>query len=189
MGVRGEEPAKANRGPAVGPENRAALLTAARELFAGRGLGVPLSAVARKAGVGQGSLYRHFPTRAALVAAVFDENLDELDTLTAPPDRTIDDLFDVVVDQAIASGPLVRFLVSARHDPAAERLADRFRGMVAQLLARDQHAGRVAAHLDTFDLLLAIEMLATALAHSDPRDRAEVAVRVRALLRPGFAPR
>ena len=188
MDVRGEEPPKANRGPVVGPENRAALLAAARDLFAGRGLEVPLSSVARRAGVGQGSLYRHFPTRAALVAAVFDENLDELAALTAPPDRTIDDLLDVVVAQAVGSGPLVRFLVAARHDPAVERLAERFRALVERLLARDQEAGRVAARLDTFDVLLAIEMLATALAHSDPSDRAEVAARVRALLRPGFAP-
>ena len=60
------EPTKANRGPSAGPENRRALIAAARAVFAESGYSAPLSAVARRAGVGQGSLYRHFPDRVAL---------------------------------------------------------------------------------------------------------------------------
>ena len=45
---------KPNRGPAAGPRNRAALIAAAREVYANDGLGVPFSAVAKRAGVGQG---------------------------------------------------------------------------------------------------------------------------------------
>src|SRR4030095_13303143 len=56
-------PAKPNRGPAAGPENRRALIAAAREVFSADGLQAPFSAVGQKAGVGQGSLYRHFPAR------------------------------------------------------------------------------------------------------------------------------
>src|SRR6188472_1508327 len=80
--------AKPNRGPSAGPGNRRALIAAAREVFATEGLQAPFSAVAKKAGVGQGSLYRHFPDRLSLAVAVFDENLDELELAVEPADAT-----------------------------------------------------------------------------------------------------
>ncbi|MFG6201540.1 TetR/AcrR family transcriptional regulator [Nonomuraea sp. JJY05] len=51
--------------------NRDLLVTAARELFAARGLDVPLDEIARTAGVSSGTLYNHFPSREDLVDAVF----------------------------------------------------------------------------------------------------------------------
>lgn len=51
--------------------NRDLLVTAARELFAARGLDVPLDEIARTAGVSSGTLYNHFPSRDDLVNAVF----------------------------------------------------------------------------------------------------------------------
>lgn len=58
--------------------NEALLVAAARELFAERGVDVPLEEVARRAGLGRGTLYRHFPTREALVEAIFAERIGEL---------------------------------------------------------------------------------------------------------------
>ncbi|MFI0775296.1 TetR/AcrR family transcriptional regulator [Streptomyces sp. NPDC021212] len=55
--------------------NRDALLGAARECFAERGLEAPLEQVAKQAGLAIGTLYRHFPTRLDLVQAVFAEKL------------------------------------------------------------------------------------------------------------------
>jgi AcrR family transcriptional regulator len=52
-------------------ENRARLITAATAAFAEKGADAPLEDVARRAGVGIGTLYRHFPTRLDLQAAVF----------------------------------------------------------------------------------------------------------------------
>ncbi len=75
-----------------GPGNRRALIAAAREVYAESGLSAPFSAVAKRAGVGQGSLYRHFPDRTALAVAVFEENVADLEQFTASEDRTIDDL-------------------------------------------------------------------------------------------------
>jgi len=57
--------------------NRARLVAAAREGLAEEGSGASLERVAARAGVGIGTLYRHFPTREALIAAVFDAQLDE----------------------------------------------------------------------------------------------------------------
>ena len=73
-----------NRGPAAAAENRRAVLAAARELFAERGYEVPMQAIAKRAGVGQGVLYRHFPKRLDLALAVFEENFVRLETGRAP---------------------------------------------------------------------------------------------------------
>jgi AcrR family transcriptional regulator len=53
--------------------NRIRVLDAARELFAARGDGVQMPEVARAAGVGIGTVYRHFPSRAALIAAAGEQ--------------------------------------------------------------------------------------------------------------------
>src|ERR1700748_3571951 len=53
-----------------------ALLQAAKEVFATSGVDAPVREIADKAGVGLGTLYRHFPQRADLVAAVFKREID-----------------------------------------------------------------------------------------------------------------
>ncbi|MGW0928953.1 TetR/AcrR family transcriptional regulator [Streptomyces sp. NPDC002644] len=63
--------------------NRAALLEAAQRHFLRDGVGTSLEAVAKEAGVGPGTLYRHFPTREALLAAVLQSRTEELVTRRA----------------------------------------------------------------------------------------------------------
>ena len=79
-------PGKANRGPIAGPSNRRALLAAAREVYRDVGFNAPFSAVARRAGVGQGSLYRHFPDRIALGVVVLAPVMEP----TQPPEEDPD---------------------------------------------------------------------------------------------------
>ncbi|MGW3632168.1 TetR/AcrR family transcriptional regulator [Streptomyces sp. NPDC005122] len=69
-----------NRRPprADAQRNRDTLLAAARDAFAATTDTVTLDAIARAAGVGIGTLYRHFPTREALVEAVYSTELDEV---------------------------------------------------------------------------------------------------------------
>ena len=55
--------------------NRAKVLAAASEAFAAEGLAVPLDEIARRAGVGAGTVYRHFPTKEALFEAVITDRL------------------------------------------------------------------------------------------------------------------
>src|ERR1700749_4971304 len=64
--------------------NRARIIEAAREAVAS-GSEVKLNAIARQAGVGQGTLYRHFPTREDLLAEVYREDVDELVAAGPPP--------------------------------------------------------------------------------------------------------
>lgn len=58
--------------------NRARILTAARAAFARDGVDVPLDTIAERAGVGAGTVHRHFPTKEALVTAVIADRLDQL---------------------------------------------------------------------------------------------------------------
>src|SRR3954454_21063847 len=63
--------------------NRTRVLDAARAAFAQQGLDVGVEEIARRAGVGKGTLYRRFPTKEALVQAIFDDILDEIEQLSA----------------------------------------------------------------------------------------------------------
>src|SRR5438876_7565800 len=56
--------------------NRAKVLAAAQEAFAAEGIAVPLDEIARRAGVGAGTVYRHFPTKEALFEAVIADRLE-----------------------------------------------------------------------------------------------------------------
>ncbi|MGC9496361.1 TetR family transcriptional regulator [Streptomyces sp. WG7] len=83
-----QQPTSDERRPASGGQkaaarNRAALIAAAREIYAEHGLDAPLSAIARRAGVGQGVLYRHFPDRSALAMAVLEENVRQIERAAA----------------------------------------------------------------------------------------------------------
>ena len=69
---------QARRPRADAERNRARLLDAARAAFASGQSSVPLDQIARDAGVGIGTLYRHFPTREALVEALYRKELDDL---------------------------------------------------------------------------------------------------------------
>jgi AcrR family transcriptional regulator len=55
--------------------NRQAIIDTARQVYGQRGLDAPLDEIARLAGIGNATLYRHFPTRCSLVAAVFADTL------------------------------------------------------------------------------------------------------------------
>ena len=180
---------KANRGPSAGPSNRRALIAAAREVFAESGFSAPLSAVARRAGVGQGSLYRHFPDRIALAVAVFDDNINELEALGSRTDATLSDLFDGVTEQALGSTALIEVVSSNLGDPRAEHLADRVGTVVEAVLVRDKAAGRVGTHVSSADVMLAFSMLAFLLARTAADERAPVAAHARSIFEASFAPR
>ena len=139
---------RANRGPAAAAENRRALIAAAREVYADGGLAAPFSAVAKRAGVGQGSLYRHFPDRTALAVAVFEENVAELEEYISDPDRTIDDLLDRVVAQAVEATALLELITADLKDPRVQPLGERFAVVVSSLVEREHRAGRIGDHID-----------------------------------------
>lgn len=180
------EPARKNRGPVAGPANRRAILAAAREVFAEGGYNAPLSSIAKRAGVGQGSLYRHFPDRVALVAAVFDENLIVVEDEVAAADDSLDRLLEVIAAQATVSARLIEVLWIHADDDRVGPLTDRLHRICAGVLAAEQAAGRAAHDRDVDDILIAITMLAGALSQAPPDGAEEVARRSQTMLKAGL---
>src|SRR4051794_14326066 len=79
-----DAPARPLRADAA--RNRTRVLDAARTAFAEAGLDVGVEEIARRAGVGKGTLYRRFPTKEALVRAIFEDILDELEQVSCDTD-------------------------------------------------------------------------------------------------------
>ncbi|RAJ44840.1 TetR family transcriptional regulator [Kitasatospora sp. SolWspMP-SS2h] len=95
-GPSGSDSPAAGRPPrADAQRNRERLLAVARDAFAATGGKATLDAIAREAGVGIGTLYRHFPTREALVEAIYATELDAVVTSAPallaqlPPDAAL----------------------------------------------------------------------------------------------------
>lgn len=170
------EPRKANRGPSAGPENRRALIAAAREVFGDGGYNAPLSSVAKLAGVGQGSLYRHFPDRLSLAVAVFDENIGELEAISEHGDSTLDALLDAIIAQALVSTAMIDMITADLDDPRVQHLETRIEDVVDTIVQRERAAGRIGANVETADVLLAISMLAGVVART-PSDRRDAVAR------------
>jgi AcrR family transcriptional regulator len=103
-------PRPANRGPKAAAGNRAALVSAAREIYAADGLDVPLSRIARRAGVGQGVLYRHFPDRDAIATAVLEENVRQVEQAAAAEGATLAGVLGVVTWHLTQSAAFIGFL-------------------------------------------------------------------------------
>lgn len=177
------QPRRANRGPGAAAENRAALIQAAREVFATGGYDVPLSAVARRAGVGQGSLYRHFPDRASLGLAVFEENITELERLAADPAVTLGDVLDLLTEQTVASTAFIDMVGVTAEDPRIADVHERLSRVLAGKLATAQHAGRIRPDVTAADLVLGVGMLAGVLGRVPAAARRETADRASILLR------
>ncbi|HEY0217152.1 MAG TPA: helix-turn-helix domain-containing protein [Cellulomonas sp.] len=149
-----------NRGPAAAPANRKAVLDAARRLFADRGYHVPLSAIAAEAGVGQGVLYRHFPTRLDLAFTVFEEHLDELDLIAADPaPGTFARLWDRLVELTVEETAFVEMVVDARREHREYDGVERLRTLLAGPLDRARTAGTVDPGTDVETVLVAQRMV------------------------------
>ncbi|WP_221357799.1 TetR/AcrR family transcriptional regulator [Streptomyces beigongshangae] len=127
-----DEARPANRGPKAAAGNRAALVAAAREVYAADGLDAPLSRIARRAGVGQGVLYRHFPDRDDIAAAVLGENVRQVEQAAAAEGATLAGVLGVVTWHLTQSAAFIGFL-------HADGASGRFR---AQVRAREL-SGRV----------------------------------------------
>lgn len=181
-------PRKANRGPSAAAENRAALVAAAREVFASAGFDAPLSAVARRAGVGQGSLYRHFPDRASLALAVFEANIAELEALAADPRATLDDLLALITEQIIASSAFIDMIRPSREDERLAEVGERMAALLTGKLAAAREAGSVRPDLGIGDLFLTIGMLAGVLAKTPADSRRRTAEHAWRLLRRSLRP-
>ena len=143
--------------------NRAKILAAAEEIFAAESVSVPLQQVAERAQVGRGTLYRHFPDRHSLVAAVFEDRLVALEQLVADrpddPGVLLPLLRGIAAEQVRIPG-LFRLVFSegAQHDQL-EPLRRRAVDLLAGPLEWGRRAGAVRADLTVDDLLTIVSMV------------------------------
>jgi AcrR family transcriptional regulator len=141
--------------------NRARVLEVAYETFAADGLSVPIDEIARRAGVGAGTIYRHFPTKDALFQAVIAERIrgvvDEGRTLLAeadPADALFMFLRSMVLQWGAADRGLVDALAGSGIDvntvvPEAE---GEYLAVLGDLLAAGQKAGTVRRDVTVSDV-------------------------------------
>ena len=140
--------------------NRERVLRTAAEVFAADGLSVPVHEIARRAGVGTGTVSRHFPTKESLFAAVL---LDRMRELAAYADAKAADsdagtaffaLFTRLVQEGAAHRGLAEALAGAGFDiEAAATAADcNVSDRLRRLLSDAQEAGAVRAEITFADL-------------------------------------
>lgn len=180
---RMSSPRRTNRGPAAAAENRVALLAAAKAAFAEHGLDVPLNLIARTAGVGQGSLYRHFPNREAIILAVFEENLGQLESMVANVESTLDELLAEIFDQIVEVAVLFDlFRLPDSSDPRLVDIIGRLHALLDEKLADDTRRGSVRQGVTAEEIFLAVGMLGALLNKTPERERPSVAAKCRGLL-------
>jgi AcrR family transcriptional regulator len=144
--------------------NRELLIDAAAAAFAARGAEVPLEDIAHGAGVGIGTLYRHFPTREALVEAVYRhevgvlcERADEL-LATLPPDQALEEWMQLFVQHVATKRGMLSVLkpmMSANSSLSADTRG-RAVDAASRLLAAGVAAGTVRADIEGADLVRAV---------------------------------
>ncbi|HEY9294239.1 MAG TPA: helix-turn-helix domain-containing protein [Microlunatus sp.] len=176
-----------NLGPRAAAANRRALVDAARRVFGSQGATAPLSAVAKEAHVGQGSLYRHFPTRQDLVYAVFAEGVDELEAYAERPDADLRGLLRALLDQMLASTAFLQMLDDRREERMYD-LGRRVGSTIEMLLPAARRDGVVGDQLTTDDVMFVIAMLAGALTMLPRADRERAVKRLAVMMNAPWLP-
>ena len=146
--------------------SRAAILTAARELFSS-GRDVPMYEIGRRAGVGQATLYRHFPDRSAIVAAITREHVERIEAIAAEhehDDHAILIVLHAAADMLVCIHDLVGILrEDATLAPVLNELRQRMLTVLDTTLNRPRATHLLRDDLRADDLLLVLNMINGAL--------------------------
>lgn len=179
--------------PAVKPlradaaRNRAKILEIATAAFDEHGTDASLEDIARTAGVGVGTLYRHFPTRLALIEAVYRSSLDAFvaraDELLDqhPAGEALDAWVLGFVGYVIRKRGMADALKAGLGPEAMEVMGEgraKLEGVAARLIAAAQAEGSVRSDLEPADLMRAVSGVCLAGAESMDRERTERVLRL-----------
>jgi AcrR family transcriptional regulator len=141
--------------------NRDRLVGSARELFASEGLDVPVEEITRRAGVGMGTLYRHFPTKEDLIDAVLEDAFGELvgaaEQATANEDAWagLKSFLERVLALHATNRGLKDVLATRHHGRRrAEAMRTRIRPLLRVMIERAQAQGTLRSDFTTEDLPL-----------------------------------
>ena len=175
MSATGARPLRADA-----QRNRERLLDAAVRAFSHEGTDVTLDAIAKDAGVGIGTLYRHFPTREALVEAAYRNELarlcDAVPGLLAdlPPDQAMRMWMDRFVDYMTTKRDMadaLRAVIASGGNPYSES-RDRLITAVTTLLGAGAAAGTLRPDVEPGDVLTSLSGVSMATVGPEQRDRA-----------------
>lgn len=187
-----EQPPRKMRADAA--RNRARVLKVAYEAFAAEGLAVPIDEIARRAGVGAGTVYRHFPTKESLFHAIVADRIallvDYAQTLTTErdPGEALFTFLATLVAEGATDQALVEALAAIGFDlrDAAPEAEELFMDTLGALLDQAQQAGAVRPDLDVHDLkTLLVGCQAMQRYNPDP----DSTNRLLAIIRDGLQPR
>ncbi|MFI0420048.1 TetR/AcrR family transcriptional regulator [Spongiactinospora sp. 9N601] len=148
--------------------NRDLIVTAAQRLFLEQGIDVPLDEVARRAGVGIGTLYRRFPDRDALLRAVAEDTLRRLADLVETARREEPDAWHALCRFLRSCAELRLGELAARLDPRLQRemrtgqdldeIRQRVIAAVLELTARAQADGTLRADAGPLDIAMVMTL-------------------------------
>jgi AcrR family transcriptional regulator len=154
-----EESSPALRADAA--RNRLRILAAAADVFAERGLDASTAEIARRAGVGEATLFRRFPSKFDLVVAILAEHMDGViataeECLEEPdPWRSIERFFEAMVEQQVHDqGALESVKDECLTSPVLAGRRKRIMELISRLLRRAQDAGVVRGDLTAPDVAL-----------------------------------
>lgn len=174
-GRSSEVPARSKRADAL--RNQQTLLAAAAEVFVASGVDAPIREIAARAGVGIGTIYRHFPARADLVIAVYRHQVEACaeagPTLladAASPFMALRQWVDLFVDFLVTKHGLANALQSdsSGFDTLHAYFIDRLVPVCAQLLDAAVDAGEIRPGTHAYELMRGIGNLCIG-RDSDPR--------------------
>jgi AcrR family transcriptional regulator len=191
-------PGGATPGRADARRNRSRILGAAEEVFAARGPAASTEEVARRAGVAVGTVFRHFPTKEALVEAVLVERMRRVVSEAHALAEADDDpaaaftaFFTMMVERTATKHAFTEALADAGVDPAAvngamAQVRGEFHQLVEELLTRAQRVGAVRSDVGVPELTALLVGVARATEHTggDLGTRARVVAVVLDGLRP-----
>lgn len=144
--------------------NRDRILEVAKEAFAKSGANASLDDIAKQAGVGPGTLYRHFPTREALIEAVYHTEVDKLAAAERelsgklPPVEALRAWMLLFVDYIATKQIIAPALNTLVGGPSKlyERSRAQVQGAIQALVNRAIQSGDIRKDLEPFDLLRAL---------------------------------
>jgi AcrR family transcriptional regulator len=156
--------AQARKPRADGERNRQLLIDTAKAAFADVGLNVSLEEIARRASVGIGTLYRHFPSREAVVEAVYRREVEQLAEAvphllkTSPPGEALHKWMHLFVDYIATKRLIAPSLGTALGDKSVLRAnsAELISHAMATLVKRAADSGEVRKDVAPSDLLRAM---------------------------------
>ncbi|MGD0699277.1 MAG: TetR/AcrR family transcriptional regulator [Trebonia sp.] len=140
--------------------NRRILLDAAAAVLADKGLNVPVSYIAQQAGLGKATVFRRFPTKESLIAAVIEDQLGKLadlgETLASAgdPAGALRDLLTAGTRLIAENRGLCEAMYASLGDAAIAAILRRLVDTTRTLLAKAQQAGAIRGDVTAEDLLL-----------------------------------